>query len=298
MWPLLQLHSDWDEKTQEELRAALAEQFRLTADELAQRLPSGTARTFVNRVAWASTHMSQAGLLTKPKRGISVITERGREVLANYPDRVDMTVLGQFPEYVDFRARSSSHNKPRVQELPEAAVREQATPEEVIADAYEDVRSAIAEELLTHVVSGDDAFFEEAVLDVLVGLGYGGSKREAAERVGRSGDGGIDGVIREDQLGLYAIYIQAKKWDRQRTVGPREIREFIGALQDVEATKGVFITTSSFSSEAQKLSHRRRVVLIDGRELAELMIDADVGVTTVKTYDLKRIDEDYFANGD
>jgi restriction system protein len=234
----------------------------------------------------------------KPKRGISVITDRGREALANYEDRIDTKALEQFPEYLDFRARSSSRRTPRLQELPGTTALEQATPEEVIADAYEEARSAIAEELLTLLIARGDAFFEDAVLDILVGLGYGGSKPEAAERVGGSGDGGIDGVIREDRLGLDAIYIQAKKWARQRTVGSREIREFLGALQDVEAAKGVFITTSSFSSGAKGLAHRRRVVLIDGHELADLMIDANVGVTTVKTYELKRIDEDYFPNDD
>jgi restriction system protein len=296
MRPLLELHADGAEKTQEELRGALAEQFELTEEDLAQKLPSGTARTFVNRVAWASTHLKEAGLLIKPRRGVSRITEKGSAVLRDYRERVDMSVLEQFPEYVDFRTRSSGRRRvtqPASQaQLPVSA----ETPEETIDAAYREVQTALAEELLSRLIERDDRFFEEVVLDVLVALGYGGSKPDAAERVGRSGDGGIDGVIREDTLGLDAIYVQAKKWAPERSVGPREIREFLGALQDVEASKGIFITTSSFSPEARELARRRRIVLIDGLELATHMVESGVGVTTLQSYELKRIDEDYFTD--
>jgi restriction system protein len=296
MRPLLELHADGAEKTQEELRGALAEQFELTEEDLAQKLPSGTARTFVNRVAWASTHLKEAGLLIKPRRGVSRITEKGSAVLRDYRERVDMSVLEQFPEYVDFRTRSSGRRRvtqPASQaQLPVSA----ETPEETIDAAYREVQTALAEELLGRLIERDDRFFEEVVLDVLVALGYGGSKPDAAERVGRSGDGGIDGVIREDTLGLDAIYVQAKKWAPERSVGPREIREFLGALQDVEASKGIFITTSSFSPEARELARRRRIVLIDGLELATHMVESGVGVTTLQSYELKRIDEDYFTD--
>jgi restriction system protein len=295
MRPLLELHADGAETTQDQLRDALARQFELTEDDLAERLPSGTARTFVNRVAWASTHMKEAGLLVKPRRGISRITERGLTVLADYPERVDMSVLEQFPEYVEFRTRSSGRRRVTQPQSQEQLAVSTATPEETIDAAYRQVRIALAEELLSRLVERDDRFFEEVVLDVLVALGYGGSKPDAAERVGRSGDGGIDGVIREDTLGLDAIYVQAKKWAPERGIGPREIREFLGALQDVEATKGIFITTSSFSAEALELARRRRIVLMDGLELATRMVDAGVGVTTLQTYELRRIDEDYFA---
>lgn len=292
MRPLLALHLDGGGKAQGELRAALANQFELSEDELAERLPSGTAYTFVNRVAWASTHLKEAGLLEKPRRGISVITERGRAVLEEYPERIDMSVLEQFQEYLDFRTRSRTRPRPSA---AQSATTETETPEETLDAAYNELRQALIEDLRSRLIAGGDAFFEDVVLDVLVALGYGGSKRDAAERVGRSGDGGVDGVIREDVLGLDAIYVQAKKWARERTIGPREIREFIGALQDADAAKGVFITTSSFSSEAQELARRRRVVLIDGLELAQLMIDADVGVTPIRGYELKRVDEDYFS---
>jgi restriction system protein len=292
---LLELHADGREKTQPDLRDALARQFELTEDDLAERLPSGTARTFVNRVAWASTHMKEAGLLVKPRRGISTSTERGRTVLHEYPGRVDMSVLEQFPEYVEFRTRSSGRRRVTQPVTAEELPISTSTPEETIDTAYGQVRTALAEELLSRLVERDDRFFEEVVLDVLVALGYGGSKPDAAERVGRSGDGGIDGVIREDTLGLDAIYVQAKKWAPDRNVGPREIREFLGALQDVEAAKGIFITTSSFSPDARELARRRRIVLMEGLELATHMVDAGVGVATLQTYELKRIDEDYFA---
>jgi restriction system protein len=296
MRPLLELHADGGEKTQPELRDALAQQFELTEDELAERLPSGTARTFVNRVAWASTHMKEAGLLVKPRRGISRITERGLAVLRDYPQRVDMSVLEHFPAYVEFRTRSSGRRRVTQPPPPEELPVSTSTPEETIDAAYRQVQAALAEELLARLVERDDRFFEEVVLDVLVALAYGGSKPDAAERVGRSGDGGIDGVIREDRLGLDAIYVQAKKWAPERNVGPREIREFLGALQDVEAAKGIFITTSSFSPDARELARRRRIVLMDGVELATRMVEASVGgVTTLQTYELKRIDEDYFT---
>jgi restriction system protein len=295
MRPLLELHADGGEKTQPQLRDALASQFGLSEDDLEEMLPSGTARTFVNRVAWASTHMKEAGLLVKPRRGISEITERGLTVLRDYPDRVDMSVLEQFQEYVEFRTRSSGRRRITQPHIAEELPLSTATPEETIDAAYRQVRGALAEELLGRLVEHDDRFFEDVVLDVLVALGYGGSKPDAAERVGRSGDGGIDGVIREDTLGLDAIYVQAKKWAPDRNVGPREIREFLGALQDVEAAKGIFITTSSFSTDARELARRRRIVLMDGIELATHMVDAGVGVATLETYELKRIDEDYFA---
>jgi restriction system protein len=280
---------------QPELRDMLARQFELTEDDLAERLPSGTARTFVNRVAWASTHMKEAGLLVKPRRGISRITARGMAILDDFPERVDVSALEQFPEYVEFRTRSSGRRRVTQPQLPDELPASTSTPEETIDAAYRQIRAALAEELLGRLVEGEDRFFENVVLDVLVELGYGGSKPDAAERVGGSGDGGIDGVIREDTLGLDAIYVQAKKWAVDRNVGPREIREFVGALQDVDATKGIFITTSSFSPDARQLARRRRIVLMDGLELATRMVEAGVGVTTLHTYELKRIDEDYFA---
>jgi restriction system protein len=216
-------------------------------------------------------------------------------MLRAHPDRIDNLILDQFPEFREFRLGGKSLSATADDA---ASGGEEGTPEERLETAHEELNSALAEELLARLLGQDDVFFEHAVLDVLVGMGYGGSKREAAERVGRSGDGGIDGVIREDRLGLDAIYVQAKKWSPDRHVGPREVREFVGALQDAAASKGVFITTSRFSEDAPALAERRRIVLIAGRRLAELMIEAEVGVDRVRSYELSRIDEEYFSIDD
>lgn len=300
MLPLLALHEDGGEHTQSDLRDALAAAFGLTPEELEQRLPSGLARTFVNRVGWTSSHLAQARLLEKPRRGVSRITERGLEVLHAHPERVDMTVLENFEEYRDFRTRASGRRRTTPTSVgvdtPPPESGEVSTPEEQIDAAHHEIRDALADEILGRLLERDDRFFENVVLDVLLALGYGGSKPEAASRLGQSGDGGVDGIIRQDQLGLDAIYVQAKKWAASRIVGPREIREFIGALQDVEALKGVFITTSAFSNEARQLARRRRIVLIDGMELAGLMVDSGVGATTARSYEVKKIDEDYFVD--
>lgn len=294
MRPLLALHEDGELRTQRGLRDALAGEFDLSQDDLEQRLPSGTAKTFNNRVGWATTYLVRAELLDRPRRAATRITDRGKEVLAGHPDRVDNSVLDTFEEFRDFRNRRADGD-PSSRDDPDAAVSQTETPEEAIEAAYAEIRASLGQELLSRVLPRDDAFFEELVLDVLLGMGYGGSKRDAAERVGRSGDGGIDGVIREDKLGLDVIYVQAKKWESERHIAPRDIREFVGALQDARANKGVFITTSRFSPEARELARRQRLVIIDGAELADLMIDAGVGVTHEKAYEVKRLDEDYFV---
>lgn len=297
MRPLLAQHQGGGELRRPALREALATELDLTPEDLEEQLPSGTQATFDNRVNWAVVYLQRAGLLSKPGRGRSEITPRGEEALAENPDRIDVGYLERFPEFREFRDLKGT--RPRANEEPSSTAvstpASEQTAEEQLEAAHEELTAALAEELLARLIDGDDRFFEKVVLDVLVGMGYGGSKREAAQRVGRSGDGGIDGVIREDRLGLDAIYVQAKKWSPDRHVGPREVREFIGALQDAEALKGVFLTTSRFSSEAVALAERRRIVLLDGRSLAELMIEVGVGVSRVRSLTLSRIDEDYFA---
>lgn len=297
MRPLLAEHQGRGEIRRPELRDALAAQLGLTAADREERLPSGTQATFDNRVNWAVVYLNRAGLLRMPSRGRSEITPQGEQALAENPTRIDISFLEQFPEFREFQSLKGT--QPRVNEEPRTASpttpASDQTAEERLEGAHEELTGALSEDLLARLIDGDDQFFERVVLDVLVGMGYGGSKREAAERVGRSGDGGIDGVIREDRLGLDAIYVQAKKWSPDRHVGPRDVREFIGALQDAEALKGVFLTTSRFSPEALALAERRRIVLIDGHALAELMIEAGVGVSRVRSLTLSRIDEDYFA---
>jgi restriction system protein len=294
MRPLLALHAGGGQHRRPEIRELLAQEFKMTQEERDEILPSGRQPRFNNRVNWATVYLVRAGLLASPSRGVTEITPRGEELLTTQAERIDLSVLDQFPEFREFRQR-----KPEVSQgasgPPSQMASDDETAEERLEAAHEELEAALAEELLARLLARDDVFFENVVLDVLVGMGYGGSKREAAERVGRSGDGGIDGVIREDRLGLDAIYVQAKKWNPDRHVGPREVREFIGALQDAEAIKGVLMTTSRFSPEASALAERRRIVLIDGRRLAKLMIDVQVGVSRLRSLELSRIDEDYFS---
>jgi len=291
MRPVLELHADGAEHNRSDQNRLLADRFGLSPEERAITLASGRQKRFDNRVGWAITYLFQSGLLSRPRRGVTQLTERGREVLDAHPNRVDMRVLSQFEEYQRFRSRSDV--EPAADTVAEPT---EATPEESIDQGYEQLRTALAEELRARLFSASPAFFEQGVVDVLVAMGYGGGRREAGERLGQSGDEGIDGVIREDVLGLDAIYVQAKKWDPNRPVGRPEIQAFVGALHGARASKGVFMTTSRFTEEAKQYasSVTPRVVLIDGRRLAELMIDHSVGVSTQQVYELKRIDEDYF----
>jgi restriction system protein len=228
-------------------------------------------------------------LLEAPARGTVRITDRGKQVLANRPPRIDIRFLSRFPEFQEFRASTRPPRKESVEETLNGA-----TPEEEIESIWRTLRDELAEELLTQVKNVPPSFFERLVVDLLVAMGYGGSRIEAAESVGRSGDGGIDGIIKEDKLGLDAVYVQAKRWDG--AVGRPTVQGFAGSLEGVRARKGVLITTSSFTREAYTyVEHiEKRIVLIDGPQLVRLMIDHHVGVSTVRIYDVKRVDTDYF----
>lgn len=287
MLPLLTMAGDGKLRSLAEAREVMAEQFDLTPEERKELLPSGTQPVLNNRVAWSSVYLQRAGLLQRPQRGHYQITDRGREVLAAKPERIDIKVLEQFPEFVEFRTRKKP-DKPQKPTGPD-------TPEEALEDSYQQIRSDLAEEILDQVKDRSSQFFERLVVELLVAMGYGGSRKDAAMAVGQAGDEGIDGIIKEDRLGLDAIYIQAKKWDG--TVGRPEIQKFVGALQGKHAKKGVFITTGSFSSGARDYTTNldSKVVLIDGTELAELMIDHGVGVSPHAIYEIKRIDSDYFV---
>lgn len=297
MRPIVELHASGEDFDRGPLRDALADLFELTQDEREELLPSGRQRRFDNRVAWALTHLYHAGLLERPRRGVTRITDRGRQVLDEHSDRIDMSVLNNFAEYREFRSGGTSDDEPDDRGAP---IGDDATPEEVLEAAHQTLTDALAQELRDKLVDSDPAFFEQVVVDVLVAMGYGGSHRDAGQRLGRTGDAGIDGVIREDALGLDAIYLQAKRWDPSRTVGRPEIQGFVGALHGARASKGVFLTTARFSRDAIDYAESvtPRVVLIDGRELAHLMIEHGVGVTTRRRYELRRIDEDYFLEGD
>ena len=302
MRPLLALTSDGNEHALPDLREVLAEEFHLTPEELEERLPSGRAKTFNNRVGWATTYLYRCGLVTRPRRSIYSITPRGRAVLEENPDRVDLNVLSQFEELQAFR-KTRSHPSAAGgggggMETSHSAAEPVATPEERISAAYRELQTALAEELRDRILDEPPDFLERLVLDVLHAMGYGGSRPDATERLGQSGDEGIDGIVREDKLGLEQIYVQAKRWASHRTVGRPEIQRFVGALHGQGASKGVFITTSAFSPEAvEYVAHLvPRVILIDGRELSQLMVDHSVGTSVETRVEIKRIDSDYFSS--
>jgi len=288
--PLLQLAGNGQADTLGAAEAFLADHFNLSAEDRWARLPSGQQTVLKNRSGWASFYLKGAGLIEKPKRGVFKITPRGREVLAKAPDAIDINYLQQFQEFRDFLQKGQS----KTIDLIAVAEPSSKTPDEVMQGAYETIRRELAAEILDRLSRGSPEFFENVVVELLVAMGYGGSRQDAGERIGRSGDGGIDGIIKEDRLGLDAIYIQAKRW--QGNVGRPEIQKFVGALQGQRARKGVFMTTSGFSSDALDYVSRIdvKVVLLDGTQIADLMIDHDVGVSVESTFVLKRLDSDYF----
>ena len=291
MLPLLKFCADKCEHSLREAVEVLSKELNLTVEDLAARLPSGQQAVFHNRIGWAQWHLKTARLLNSPRRGVFHITERGIQVLVGKPSRIDLKFLDQFPEH-EMRALA---RKGGVEATPQTVrVDEEQTPEEALEFAHQSIRQALGQELLSRILACSPVFFEELVVELLVAMGYGGSRRDAGERVGQSGDGGIDGIIKEDRLGLDTIYIQAKRW--QGNVGRPEIQKFVGALQGQRARKGVFITTSAFTADAIDYASRidTKVVLIDGQQLANLMMDFDVGVSVAATYAVKRIDSDYF----
>ncbi len=290
MLPLMRHCQDGQEHSSDTVDA-LAKYFKLTDEELNALLPSGVQEVFRNRIAWAKSHLKMAGLLSNPRRGIYQITARGQEVLSKSPPAINLRFLLQFPEYVAFR----SIHRERSDEIDEQEANHAATPEESLETSYAKIRDDLAVDILQRLKTCSPTFFERLVVEVIVKMGYGGSRLDAGKAIGKSGDGGIDGMIKEDKLGLDAIYIQAKRWDN--TVGRPEIQKFVGALSGQRAKKGIFITTSTFSSDAQDYVSMivTKIVLIDGETLAQLMIDHNVGVSTIATYELKKIDTDYFT---
>jgi len=288
MLPLLKFSGDKAEHSMREAIEIIGGEFNLTEEDRKALLPSGLQPVFDNRVGWSKTYLKKAGLLESKRRGYFNITNEGLKVLEQNPPKIDINFLMQFPGYVEFR--TGGKDKPVTPKTTEPE-----TPEEILENSYQNLRDTIAQDLLSNVKSCSPEFFEKLVVDLLLNMGYGGSRRDAGEAIGRSGDGGIDGIIKEDKLGLDTIYIQAKRWEN--TVNRPEIQKFAGALQGQQAKKGVFITTSNFSDGAREYSQiiDSKVVLIDGERLTQLMIDYDIGVSKIKSYDLKKIDTDYFT---
>jgi restriction system protein len=290
MLPLLKLVADGNEHSLRETIEGLADEFRLSDDERKELLPSGQQRTFDNRVAWARTYMNKAGLLDATRRGYFRISQRGREILNKKPAEINVKFLEQYPEFIEFRAR----RRDTEQRVPDSVSDSRQTPAEVLESAYQKLREDLSTELLKIIRDCSPTFFERLVIDVLVKMGYGGTRQDAGRAIGRSGDEGVDGIINEDRLGLDVIYVQAKRW--QAPVGRPEIQKFAGALQGHRAKKGIFITTSSFTRDAEEYVGRidSKIVLMDGEQLAQLMIDHNVGVASVAAYETKRVDSDYF----
>jgi restriction system protein len=291
MLPLLELVSDGKDHLMKDVAHGLADRFELSEHERRELLPSGQQTIISNRVAWAKAHMKMAGLLENPVRGYIRISEAGRELLDTKPPKINLRLLRKYPSYLDFVRKTPETGS----EEGDNHKDESKTPKEVIDSAYKTLRAALAKELLERIRTSSPQFFEKIVVRLLVAMGYGGSLADAGQRIGKSGDGGIDGIIKEDRLGLDVVCIQAKRWES--TVGRPAVQAFVGSMEMYHARKGVLLTTSNFSSDALDYVNRiesKKVVLIDGETLSDLMIDYNIGVSVAETYLVKKVDLDFF----
>ena len=291
MLPLLKFASDGKEHSQSEASEALSHHFSITESERREMLPSGRQTRFNNRVAWANVYLRKSGFLESTRRGRFKITARGQEILRSSPARIDVKFLmkngdAEFREFHRPSRPDGNHEEPGIETV--------RTPREIMDAGYQEMRRDLSQEIIKRIKSSSPRFFEHLVVELLVAMGYGGSRKDAGEAVGQSGDGGVDGIIKEDRLGLDVIYLQAKRWEG--TVGRPIVQAFAGSLEGHRARKGVLITTSQFSPDALDYVTRieKKIVLIDGDELAKLMIDYGIGVAADATYEIKRLDTDYF----
>ncbi len=293
MLPVLRATSD-GEVAISDVISRLEDQFNLSPEERSEKIKSGQ-RVIANRAYWAKVYLSKAGLVENTRRGHYMITARGREALATNPDRIDNNYLSQFDEFREFRSRPRTPSRP--DEPKPGQGHEEETPDEILRQTHARIEKALGKEVLDRVLAESFDFFEKLIVDLLVKMGYGGSHENAGRRVGQSGDEGIDGVIDEDALGLDQIYLQAKKYKLDRSIDAPTIREFIGSLEGKNATKGVFVTTSSFTGPARDFAEKvaHRVVLIDGDLLTKLMVRHNVGVRVEDVLEIKKIDEDFFS---
>ena len=287
MLPLLKYLSDGEEHGLSQTHDDLATQFKLTDEELRELLPSGQQTIFRNRVSWARTYMKKAGLIISTRRSHFQISNQGVELLEENPTEINSKFLARYESFVEFKSPRKSTIELKNDDTDQ-------TLEESLEYTYQQLHSELAKELLDLIKTCTPSFFESLVIDLLITMGYGGSRKDAGKAMGKSGDGGIDGIINEDRLGLDVIYLQAKRWDN--TVPLKEIRDFTGALASKQAKKGIFITTSSFPASVYEFIQRveYKIILIDGERLADLMIEYDIGLSTVNTYRVKTIDLDYF----
>jgi restriction system protein len=291
--PTLRAFADGAEHVKSDAVDAVGRALELSEEDKLLTLNDGRTPVYASRTIWAITYLYRAGALERTRRGVYKISDRGRELLNRHKDSLTIQDLRQYPEFREFQQVR------RVVEDSEKDIsdwNEESTPTERLEQAYRELREALAADLLDRVSRMDPQRFERLVVDLLLAMGYGGAVDDAGTVVGRSGDAGIDGTIKEDKLGLDVVYIQAKRW--QQNIGRPELQAFVGALEGARARKGVFITTSDFTKDARDYvkTIERRIVLIDGHQLAEYMIDHDVGVSTVQRYQLKRVDSDYFES--
>ena len=293
MLPLLKFASDNNEHSAKEAIESLSHHFKLSNEEKNKLYPTKKVSIFYDRTHWALTYLKHAGLIIGTRRGFFKITERGKQVLTKNPAKIDDAYLKQFPEFIEFQKGKRKEGKQESKEN-ETIIQQNATPSELLESSYKIIQEELGIQLLSQVKKCTPEFFERLVVQLLVKMGYGGSIEEAGEAIGRQGDEGIDGVIKEDVLGLDVLYIQAKKWDG--IIGRPEIQKFAGALQGQRAKKGIFITTGNFSKEAKEYTYKidSKIVLIDGKQLTEYMIDKNIGVTLEESYFIKKLDQDYF----
>jgi len=300
MLPLLKITDDGKEHSTSEVIETLAHQFELDENDRDEMLPSGKQRKLDNRVNWTKTYLQKALLLSSTGRSKFRITEQGIKVLKDDPLSINVKFLRQFPEFLAFHTITNdkdSKTNGTTSASQEMVEKTNQTPQEILEISYQNLRQTLAQELLERIKNNSPKFFESLVVDLLVAMGYGGSRKDAGQAIGQVGDGGIDGIIKEDKLGLDAIYLQAKRWEG--TVGGPVVQGFAGALIGKKARKGVFITTSNFSPQAKNFvngTENLKIILIDGEQLAQLMIDYDVGVTEETRYIVKKIDLDYFGD--
>lgn len=281
-----------------DVAAKVADEFRLSEAEREELLTSGKQRVLHNRIHWAKFYMSKAGLIDTPSRGRFTASQAGKDLLATNPPRIDVSVLMRMPEFREFYRNEGAEAGGEGQSSPvlQTQAVQGATPEEQIDAAQQAILSALRAELLDRIIANTPSFFEQLIVSLLVAMGYGGSHKNAAAQLGRSGDGGVDGVINEDPLGLDRVYVQAKRYAPANNVGRPEVQGFLGSLVGLGASKGVFVTTSSFSPQAREFVKHlpQRIVLIDGQALTDLLVEHGVGVRTFRTIDVKRLDEDFF----
>lgn len=273
------------------VKDAIAEQLQLSVESLSEQLPSGTQTVFANRVGWAKTYLKKAGLIESPKRAFVSITSEGKKLLASGVDITDSYLMEKYPAFKDFK-KGPSELSPESQVVSSPLTASEETPQETFERVYKSINDALADDLLTEIMNQSSDFFESLVVDLMREMGYGDGFVTKS-----SNDGGIDGIIHEDKLGFNLIYIQAKRWKPDTTITKPEIQKFAGAMMGPpKVEKGLFITTAKFSPGARQFAEAQHIILVDGQKLTELMIEYELGVTTQKTYKIKRVDSDYFSD--